>query len=208
MASGLPFEKITAPILSFSETVSRFTEAIFPNDLYVPKPVKICASYLSHSSTALSFQPQHVNLRDDVFWQAAIVILIHPIFWNILGRFEHYTRLFSRLFGKPVIGVYALALWIFVAGCYRDALFVIAMDRQVRLSEFDSVPQILTGITLIIVGSILVLTSFYQLGMCGTYLGDYFGILMESRVTGFPFNILDHPMYDGSTLVFLGKAIL
>jgi len=46
------------------------------------------------------------------------------------------------------------------------------------------------------------------LGVTGTYLGDYFGILMDHRVTSFPFNITDAPMYHGSTLSFLGTAIL
>lgn len=48
----------------------------------------------------------------------------------------------------------------------------------------------------------------YALGITGTFLGDYFGILMEERVTSFPFNITDAPMYYGSTLSFLGTAIL
>jgi len=38
------------------------------------------------------------------------------------------------------------------------------------------------------------------------YVGDYFGILMEDRVTSFPFNILEHPMYVGSTMSFFGTA--
>lgn len=38
--------------------------------------------------------------------------------------------------------------------------------------------------------------------------GDYFGILMEARVTTFPFNILDNPMYWGSTANYLGWAIM
>lgn len=42
----------------------------------------------------------------------------------------------------------------------------------------------------------------------GTYLGDYFGILMSARVTGFPFNLFSDPMYVGSTFAFLGGAIL
>lgn len=46
----------------------------------------------------------------------------------------------------------------------------------------------------------------WALGVTGTYLGDYFGILMDSRVTGFPFNVVDNPMYVGSTLSFLGTA--
>lgn len=48
----------------------------------------------------------------------------------------------------------------------------------------------------------------YVLGITGTYLGDYFGILMDRRVTSFPFNVTDAPMYYGSTLSFLGTAIL
>jgi methylene-fatty-acyl-phospholipid synthase len=48
----------------------------------------------------------------------------------------------------------------------------------------------------------------YALGLTGTYLGDYFGILMDAKVTSFPFNVTDAPMYYGSTLSFLGTAIL
>lgn len=47
----------------------------------------------------------------------------------------------------------------------------------------------------------------WALGVTGTYLGDYFGILMDDIVTGFPFNITDAPMYYGSTMSFLGTAI-
>ena len=45
------------------------------------------------------------------------------------------------------------------------------------------------------------------LGVTGTYLGDYFGILMDKMVTGFPFNILDNPMYIGSTMCFLAHSL-
>ncbi|CAJ0968134.1 unnamed protein product, partial [Ranitomeya imitator] len=36
---------------------------------------------------------------------------------------------------------------------------------------------------------------------------DYFGILMEEKVTGFPFNIMENPMYWGSTANYLGLAL-
>jgi phosphatidylethanolamine N-methyltransferase len=48
----------------------------------------------------------------------------------------------------------------------------------------------------------------WALGVTGTYLGDYFGILMDDMVTGFPFNICSAPMYYGSTMSFLGTALL
>lgn len=47
----------------------------------------------------------------------------------------------------------------------------------------------------------------YALGVTGTYLGDYFGILMDEKVEGFPFNITGAPMYWGSTCSFLGTAL-
>ncbi len=61
---------------------------------------------------------------------------------------------------------------------------------------------------LIASGNVLVLSSMWALGVTGTYLGDYFGILMDHRVTSFPFNVTDAPMYYGSTFSFLGTAIL
>lgn len=47
----------------------------------------------------------------------------------------------------------------------------------------------------------------YALGVTGTYLGDYFGILMDAKVESFPFNVTDAPMYWGSTMSFLGTAL-
>jgi phosphatidylethanolamine/phosphatidyl-N-methylethanolamine N-methyltransferase len=53
-----------------------------------------------------------------------------------------------------------------------------------------------------------VISSMWALGVTGTYLGDYFGILMDDMVTGFPFNVCSAPMYYGSTMSFLGTALL
>lgn len=57
-------------------------------------------------------------------------------------------------------------------------------------------------------GNVLVLSSMWALGVTGTYLGDYFGILMDKMVTGFPFNVVSSPMYVGSTMSFIGTALL
>jgi hypothetical protein len=48
----------------------------------------------------------------------------------------------------------------------------------------------------------------WALGVTGTYLGDYFGILMDAKVEGFPFNVTSAPMYWGSTMSFLGYSLL
>jgi hypothetical protein len=57
------------------------------------------------------------------------------------------------------------------------------------------------------IGTVLVASSMWALGLTGTYLGDYFGILMDDMVTGFPFNVSNAPMYDGSALNFLATAL-
>lgn len=77
---------------------------------------------------------------------------------------------------------------------------------------------------LVTVGQIFVITSTWQLGITGTFLGDYFGILLDEvclpthlqswgfdcplqKVEAFPFNVLSDPMYVGSTLTFAGGAL-
>jgi phosphatidylethanolamine N-methyltransferase len=60
---------------------------------------------------------------------------------------------------------------------------------------------------LFVTGNTLVLSSMWALGITGTYLGDYFGILMDARVTGFPFNVCPWPMYLGSWFCFVAVAI-
>ena len=64
------------------------------------------------------------------------------------------------------------------------------------------IPAVLVGL-----GQLFVITSTWQLGITGTFLGDYFGILMDHRVEGFPFNVLTDPMYVGSTMSFVGASL-
>ena len=83
-----------------------------------------------------------------------------------------------------------------------------ALKDQPTLNLLVSQPAQFLAYTMLACGNILVLSSMWTLGITGTYLGDYFGILMDHRVTAFPFNVTDAPMYYGSTLSFLGSAIL
>ena len=39
------------------------------------------------------------------------------------------------------------------------------------------------------------------------FVGDYFGLLLNKRATGFPFNVMNNPMYWGSTMNFLGYSL-
>lgn len=194
---------------NFNE-ISSMVNGYMPHPLPVPAPITTAAKFLSREVTSSTFPYtiRDVNMGNVVFWQAAIVILLQPVIWNVLARLEHHTQILSKMFGSAVRGTYALALWIFAAGIYRDLLFVEAMDKQRKVAWLAGTEYRVLGFGAMGIGFVLVMSSFWRLGVVGTYLGDYFGILMEKRITGFPFNMFSDPMYDGSSLMFLGKAVL
>ena len=108
--------------------------------------------------------------------------------------------------------------------------FTKAMEDQAMLPWTSPVIDI-AGMALLAAGAVLVLSSFWALGFINTFLGmlsaaflglcmlcrqvttiissttgDYFGFLLPTRLTCFPFNVLSDPMYVGSSLAFLGHA--
>ena len=136
---------------------------------------------------------------------AAAAIAFNPVFWNVVARQEYHTHFLTKIFGSPYYGCYALAVVIFGLGIFRDHLYNEALSQQ---PIYPAVHQPLIGYGLIAAGNVLVLSSMWALGITGTYLGDYFGILMDEMVGGFPFNVTGSPMYWGSTCSFLGVAFM
>jgi phosphatidylethanolamine N-methyltransferase len=137
---------------------------------------------------------------------AALSIAFNPVFWNIAARSEYEYKVISRWTGKK-LGCYFLALSIFSLGVYRDLLYKKCLQEQPISGWENSTITSLLGAILFIAGNVLVVSSMWALGITGTYLGDYFGIYMEKRVTSFPFNITDNPMYNGSVMSFIGTAL-
>ncbi|MCJ1297222.1 Phosphatidyl-N-methylethanolamine N-methyltransferase [Hypocenomyce scalaris] len=169
---------------------------------------------------------------------SALSIAFNPIFWNTVARQEYHHKILTKLFnGNSRLACYALAITIFSLGIFRDALsgrpphpsplglasqgrtphvqqanHLSSYERALRAQPFHPLLQgtmsNYIGYALIASGNVLVLSSMWALGITGTYLGDYFGILMDHVVESFPFNVTGAPMYYGSTMSFLGTAIL
>lgn len=154
---------------------------------------------LTHSSPSPLFALPHKV--------SALSIAFNPLFWNTLARLEYSQQtLSSRLFRQNrLYACYSLAISIFLLGLFRDFLYERALRHQPLHPSFH---QPILGYTLLAIGNTLVLSSTYALGIVGTYLGDYFGILMEEPVTGFPFSLTGAPMYYGSTMSFFGTALV
>ncbi|XP_029068919.1 phosphatidylethanolamine N-methyltransferase isoform X3 [Monodon monoceros] len=126
----------------------------------------------------------------------------------VVARWEHKTRKLSGAFGSPHLACCTLGGAILLLNVLRSHCFTQAMRSQPRMQSLDNPLAYRTGLALLGVGGVFVLSSFLALGFTGTFLGDYFGILKETRVTTFPFSILDNPMYWGSTANYLGWAIM
>eukprot|EP01102_Stenamoeba_stenopodia_P021445 TRINITY_DN8642_c0_g1_i2.p1 TRINITY_DN8642_c0_g1~~TRINITY_DN8642_c0_g1_i2.p1 ORF type:complete len:227 (+),score=46.52 TRINITY_DN8642_c0_g1_i2:176-856(+) len=173
-----------------------------------------------------------INFSEPTFLKACFLIAFQPIWWNTVARLEYKTHFLTKIFcNNKYWGCYFLAFLIFTTSLYRDYVFDVAVGDQ-KTSEFlGHVVFKIVAVLLFSAGSVFVLTSMWRLGVTGTYLGtdfhqedlssrikrsapytfsptgDYFGILMKERVTGFPFNTIRDPMYTGSSMCFLAKAI-
>ncbi|KLJ08377.1 methylene-fatty-acyl-phospholipid synthase [Blastomyces silverae] len=152
----------------------------------------------------MSSLSDYVDFSQKSLHLSAAAIAFNPIFWNIVARQEYRNHFLTRISGGAYNGCYVLAFAIFSLGIFRDHLYNQALADQ---PFYQPVAQPYLAYGLFAAGNTLVLSSMWALGLTGTYLGDYFGILMDAPVTGFPFNVTGSPMYWGSTMSFLAVAL-
>ncbi|KAJ7755842.1 phospholipid methyltransferase-domain-containing protein [Mycena metata] len=137
-----------------------------------------------------------------------LFIAFNPVAWNIVAQNEYRNKTITRLFGGNArYGCYFLAVMIFSFGMFRDSLYHRALLDQPQHAILPAPLKTIAPAVLFLVGQVFVVTSTWALGVTGTFLGDYFGILMDHRVEGFPFNVLRDPMYVGSTMSFAATAL-
>ncbi|KAM0466029.1 hypothetical protein ACHAPV_000982 [Trichoderma viride] len=160
------------------------------------------------SSFSIADLVDYVDLDKKSLLISAGSIMFNPLFWNIVARQEYHNKILTRLFGgNRYTACYALAITIFSLGLVRDSLFKAALEDQPSHPLLTTLLSQVAGYTLFGAGMILVVSSTWRLGITGTFLGDYCGILMDEMVTGFPFNVTSAPMYWGSTMSFLGTSL-
>ena len=155
---------------------------------------------------------EYVNPNTPPFMETFVVIALCPLIWNSIARFFRFLThdVFpSTPSSARYLLCYAMTVWILLFSGFRDYLFHRCLYSQPTLSSLHSthpLPQV-AGALLIGAGQVFVWSSFLALGVTGTFLGDYVGILMDAPVTSFPFSLLANPMYVGSTLSFLGSSL-
>eukprot|EP01156_Anaeramoeba_ignava_P016441 Anaeramoba_ignava/a622319_8.p1 GENE.a622319_8~~a622319_8.p1 ORF type:complete len:206 (-),score=55.03 a622319_8:113-730(-) len=155
----------------------------------------------------LSSFTQFFDFQKPSIWKSIMTIFLAPTLWNIISRFEYKTRILTKIFRSNERACYAFFVFVFSFSSYRDFLFYRAVGDQMKLDQYSSTSITTLGTILMTTGFILVVAASSALGIIGTYCGDYFGLYFDEKITSFPFNILEHPMYFGSTSIFFGYSI-
>ncbi|KAJ8088103.1 Phosphatidyl-N-methylethanolamine N-methyltransferase [Marasmius tenuissimus] len=166
------------------------------------------SAVLSPTTSLLKFilsAPANVDWSEKSLYVCLASISASPLVWNIVSRNEYRNQTLTRTVG-PRVGCASLGVAITLAGLYRNVLYKIALHDQPQYPLPYEIQAIVAWI-IFGTGNFLVYTSFYALGFYRTHFGDYYGILQKERVTQFPFNILNNPMYTGSTMCFVGAAL-
>lgn len=138
---------------------------------------------------------------------ACVIVMINPLFWNVVSRFEYRTRTVSKALGGPKRGCAALAACILTLNYVRTATFHKTVDQYGYWEPLNNRLVEALGYLIVTIGAVLVIASSWKLGFFVSFMGDYFGLLLNSKVTGFPFNVVNDPMYFGSGLVYLGLSL-
>ncbi|EGG23159.1 phospholipid methyltransferase family protein [Cavenderia fasciculata] len=159
-------------------------------------------------SREMDILTSHIDLSDNYFWYAIAAIAGTPTWWNIVARLEYKTRFLTKLAGGKYAACYVLAFLIFTCSLLRDYLFSQSIKNQPTYLGFDNNVVLYSAYLLYVIGGVLVGSTYWRLGITGTYLGDYCGILMKERITGFPFNTMANPMYNGASILFLAHALV
>lgn len=166
---------------------------------------------LSPSSSPYRMESLTLVIQDFVHSRkalaACVIVMINPLFWNLVSRFEYKTHAVSNTLGGPKRGCTALAICILSLNYLRTSMFTKTVDEYGMWEPLNNEFVESLGYLTVVAGAVLVVSSSWRLGFFCSFMGDYFGILLTSKVTGFPFNVVGDPMYVGSALVYLGLAL-
>jgi phosphatidylethanolamine N-methyltransferase len=155
----------------------------------------------------LSSFTQHIDTEEKCFRFTIYFSLLSAFLGSFIPHLQYKYKIISKItnddFGKAAD---VLAYILIHIGTFRNYSFIEAcyFNKQLELGDAFKVFCISFGWVFIILGLVLVLTSFHKLGLRGMYFGDHFGFLFENKISSFPYNYFENPQYIGSILIYLG----
>jgi phosphatidylethanolamine N-methyltransferase len=152
---------------------------------------------------------EYINFHDQKLIEAIYASILCFALWIVLPHLEFKYKLLTRLAGGDEgRACDFLAYFLIYTGTSRNHYIneAINYNKQISYGMFEY-PMIALCVASMVVGLVLVATSFYRLGLRGMYFGDHFGFLFKEKITQFPYNYFENPQYVGTSAFFIGYSL-
>ena len=160
--------------------------------------------------SVINFVCENINFEGKQTREVIIYSILSVLVWGLFPHLQYKYKIISKFFNNNMEkGADFLALLLIHIGTFRNYAFTETIFNNKRFDFGDlNIISSIVGLSILLFGSLLWITSLLKLGLRGSYFGDHFGFLFKKRIQSFPFNILENPQYTGSKLFLLGQSIL
>lgn len=148
----------------------------------------------------------YINYRESQFLIAIAYIFFNLLSWLVIPHMEFKYKTFSKLLkGQTERAADFVAYFMIYIGTIRNYYMDEAIKNNIILDlGIINYPCFVIGGVMATIGTLLVLASFYRLGLRGLYFGDHFGFFFKEKVTAFPYDTFDSPQYVGTIMLHFG----
>lgn len=152
---------------------------------------------------------ENIDFTEQNFIQAIAYSTLCFLLWVILPHLEFKFKLMSKITGgNEEKACDFLSYFLIYTGTIRNQAINEAINKNKTMSYGDfEIPMQIISYSMMGFGLILVVFSFYRLGLRGMYFGDHFGFLFKEKITNFPYNYFPNAQYVGTTWSFIGFSL-
>jgi len=152
---------------------------------------------------------QQIDFTETNFLQAFAYSILCFLLWIIMPHLQFKYKLLSKFTGgDEAKACDFLAYFLIYTGTIRNHAINEMINKNKKISYgYLEIPIQIVSYMMIAFGLILVVFSFYRLGLRGMYFGDHFGFLFKEKIINFPYNYFPNAQYVGTTWFFIGFSL-
>lgn len=157
----------------------------------------------------INFLTNYIDFTETNFLQAVAYSFLCFFLWILLPHLEFKYKILSKItLGNKEKACDFLSYFLIYTGTLRNQAINEMMNKNKLMSYgiYEIPLQILAYISMAF-GLVLVMFSFYRLGLRGMYFGDHFGFLLKEKIVAFPYNYFPNAQYVGTTWFFIGFSV-
>lgn len=159
--------------------------------------------------TIKSLVLDNIDFTETNFLQAMGYSVLCFLLWVLMPHLQFKYKLLSKITGGDEgKACDFLAYFLIYTGTIRNHAIneMINKNKTISYGNFE-IPMQILSYAMMAFGLVLVVFSFYRLGLRGMYFGDHFGFLFKEKIVSFPYNYFPNAQYVGTTWFFIGFSL-